>query len=611
MGCGASAKQKYELIQEEERKRKKRKEEAAQEEEKQENSQEAQRTRKTSISTIIRTNQRLVDHYEVEQRGLAFASSQTAGRKPRAISRIVLKQTAEVRACRTVRRRRVDAYSASKEIDVLLHLDHPNIVKVFEVFQDEVNTYMVLQWCEGGKLLSRIQTDEFLTESTVACLTQQILAAVGHMHANQICHRNLDLNHMCLYDRASLDTSLLKVCDFELATVLPTTGARLSEPIAEFGNANFMAPELLTAVPMYCTNVDIWAAGIGVFFLLCGHLPFPGSTVEEVQQQIIGYSKTRSDADSRGSNALNFGDASEPAIDFVTSLLNSDWESRCSAEDAVSLPWLKGAQAKKQLTSHVVKGILSYGNKTLLQKKCMQIIATHLPDEDIKDLVKMFQTLDTNSDGEVSLAELKQAIDAASKKKRSKVRKPSVVSNGSDCGSPASPVKEADLLRLMEAMDSNGDQRIGYTEFLAACLEERHYTQEACLWHAFKYFDRNNDGCISRKELYEALKDEEFGGLLPTKVVNDIVRAGDSNCNQTIDYYEFMALVQPGKGHQWHDFHAANAHGDPKLPPSPVAIKRRKEITGMGTCPKCGQRRQVKDRGDNKGMVCAACWMEL
>ena len=143
-----------------------------------------------------------MDHYEVEKRGLAFASSQTAGRKPRGITRqgiclvdifsclfrIVMKRTGEVRACRSpvggfhaiafessvslatlsLQSGRYDVVASTptappriayerlkrfkpQEIEALVKLDHPNIIKIFEVFQDEVNTYMVIQWCEASR----------------------------------------------------------------------------------------------------------------------------------------------------------------------------------------------------------------------------------------------------------------------------------------------------------------------------------------------------------------------------------------------------------------------------------------------------------------------------
>ena len=604
MGCGASSdtREKYEFLKEENEKKKKRQEAAeasakaakAQEkaEEKRHDGEESRR--KLSVSNITRVGQRLVDHYEVEKRGLAFASSQTAGRKPRAISRVVMKRTQEVRACRTVRKRRVDAYPHSKDLEVLLKLDHPNIIKIFEVFQDEVNTYEILQWCEGGKLLPRIKHEGSITEGLVAYLVQQMLFAVSHMHNCLVVHRNLDLSQMCLFEQGPLDKCTIKVCDFELATFLEKEGGRLQESVAAYGNISFMAPEMLK-VTSYGANVDVWSVGVATYLLLCGSLPFDGDSIERVQKKIVEYTKSRANQEN---STLDLHNSTDAASEFVFALLNSDGEARCSAEEALHLPWMKSAhKVNKPLTSKAVQGILSYGHKTLLEKKCMQIIATNLPDDEIKDLVKMFQTLDTNGDGEVSLNELKEAVEAANKRGKTKTKR-------------KNEVTESDILKLMESIDSNGNQRISYTEFLAACLEERHYTQEAAFWHAFRHFDRNNDGCISKQELQEALREgDELGDLVDHHLVDEMMKHADANGNQQIDYYEFMAMVQPNNEKQWHQFHAVSHEnpGPPKLPPSPS--KNRKTNQPLTTCPKCQQVRQVKDRGDKLGLLCAACWM--
>ncbi|CAE6959204.1 CPK3 [Symbiodinium sp. KB8] len=606
MGCGASAQAKYaQAPKEKEPGNRKGSKEAEQEDDCP--AIPHNRSRKRSITAVVRPNQRLVDFYQVENRGLAFASTQTGSREPRSNTRITLKATGEVRACRTIRRRRVDSYSASKEVEILLRTDHPNIVKLFEVFEDEVNMYVILQWCEGGNILERIQKEPDLSESAVAHILQQVLHAACHLHLNLICHRNLTLEHICLFERnLPLEKSVVKIWDFELATTLPKEGASMSESIVEHGNVSYMAPELLMQMPLYYTNADVWAIGVCAYVLLCGQLPFPGSTAEEVGKQIAHWTPTKhlapetstgtstmgtgtTSMESTSSLFANWADVPEEARDFVTQLMDTDCNTRISAADAMKFDWLKTAhkEGRKLITPHTVQGILSYGTKTLLQKKCMQVIACHLPEEEIKELAKTFHTLDTNGDGEVSLSELKHAISLVGKRKGAKGKRKNSVSGPTD----------GDMLKLVAAMDSNGDNRISYTEFLAACLEEKHYHQEAACWHAFRFFDRDNDGKITRQELLEALKDEEFGDMLPQKVIADLVKAGDSNGNHTLDFYEFMALVQPDR--EWTAPQVASQGKDGKDagpgPPSPLKADRRKrKNSNVGLCPSCGQSRQLK-----------------
>eukprot|EP00439_Symbiodinium_sp_Y106_P024762 s1421_g3.t1 len=251
--------------------------------------------RKRSITAVVRPNQRLVDFYQVENRGLAFASTQTGSREPRSNTRISFEKVLpghfqfhcqdhpqsdgrspslqayrlehfELKIAETAAAaedhspasesalNRTWILALYNEVEILLRTDHPNIVKLFEVFEDEVNMYVILQWCEGGNILERIQKEPDLSESA-AHILQQVLHAACHLHLNLICHRNLTLEHICLFERnLPLEKSVVKLWGFELATTLPKEGASMSESIVEHGNVSYMAPELLMQMPLYYKN---------------------------------------------------------------------------------------------------------------------------------------------------------------------------------------------------------------------------------------------------------------------------------------------------------------------------------------------------------------------
>lgn len=98
------------------------------------------------------------------------------------------------------------------EMNILRNLDHPNIVKLYELYEDPKNYYLVTEYCNGGELFDRIKRLNFFTEKQAADLMKQILGAVVYCHAQNIVHRDLKPeNLLFVSDKAD---AKLKVIDF-------------------------------------------------------------------------------------------------------------------------------------------------------------------------------------------------------------------------------------------------------------------------------------------------------------------------------------------------------------------------------------------------------------
>jgi calcium-dependent protein kinase len=98
------------------------------------------------------------------------------------------------------------------EIDIMRQLDHPNIVRLFEVFQDEKRFYLVTELCTGGELFDEITKRSHFSERDAASIIKQVLSAVAYCHAKQICHRDLKPENI-LFD-SNKQTNSIKLIDF-------------------------------------------------------------------------------------------------------------------------------------------------------------------------------------------------------------------------------------------------------------------------------------------------------------------------------------------------------------------------------------------------------------
>eukprot|EP00920_Eleutheroschizon_duboscqi_P034493 GHVT01082739.1.p1 GENE.GHVT01082739.1~~GHVT01082739.1.p1 ORF type:complete len:468 (+),score=39.08 GHVT01082739.1:1565-2968(+) len=153
------------------------------------------------------------------------------------------------------------------EINVLKSLDHPNIIKIFEVYEDYNNIYIVMETCEGGELLERLvsaqQRGRALNEKYVSSIMSQLLSALAYFHSKNVVHKDLKPENVLFQDK-SFDAQI-KVIDFGLAELFDRE-EQTSRNAA--GTALYMAPEVFKR--KFNQKCDIWAAGVIMYFLLTG-----------------------------------------------------------------------------------------------------------------------------------------------------------------------------------------------------------------------------------------------------------------------------------------------------------------------------------------------------
>ncbi|EFJ48737.1 hypothetical protein VOLCADRAFT_31617, partial [Volvox carteri f. nagariensis] len=188
--------------------------------------------------------------------------------------------------------------------------------------------HLPIELCDGGGLVERLAASATYCEREVAWLVRQLLAAVQHLHDNAIIHMDIKPENLVFASRR--DDSCVKLIDFSLASFFYS-------PTDPGGTPDFVAPELLTRPEHYAKNgcgpeVDMWAVGVMIFFLLSGQTPFQAPTLEAVLQRV----KTGEWAFHGRRWAL----VSEGARDLVSSLLKPDPAQRLSAAEALEHPWL-------------------------------------------------------------------------------------------------------------------------------------------------------------------------------------------------------------------------------------------------------------------------------
>jgi len=401
-----------------------------------------------------------------------------------------------------------------QEISIMKAVDHPNVIKLFETFEDRRNIYLVMELAIGGELFDHIIEAGHFTEATAAIIVQQILRAIYYMHENGISHRDLKPENFLFLTKDKIDKNVLKIIDFGLSCRFEgnqTLSTRAGTPY-------YVAPQVLSG--KYDRMCDLWSIGVIMYVLLCGYPPFSGRTDQEVLARV-----------KQGSfsfEAKDWRHISEDAKSLIRGLLQMDPMKRTTADQALNHDWIKHKAPKAanvELEESFVQNLREFRGQNKLKKAALNIIAGQLSETQIKGLRETFLALDANGDGLLTLKELRDALGQSGLLKTN-----------------------SDLQSIMDGVDADGSGVIDYTEFLAATLDTRSYLSEDICWTAFSVFDLDGDGKITQEELRQVLDNGEVEEVVGQQSAASILKAIDANGDGTIDFEEFMAMMRSREG---------------------------------------------------------------
>jgi len=451
---------------------------------------------------------KVLDYYDQDKKKLGEGSYGSVCKAKNKVS-------GAYRAIKTISKaqmKNVDRFK--QEIAIMKMMDHPNIIKLYESFEDHRNIYLVMELSSGGELFDRIIELGHFTEVQAAVLMQQIVRAVYYMHENHVCHRDMKPENFLFMTKEPIEKNLLKIIDFGLSCKFEVGKVMTTKA----GTPYYVAPQVLGG--KYDHLSDMWSVGVIMYVMLCGYPPFFGETDAEVLSKVrLG---------NFSFNAADWKNVSEDAKNLIRMLLKMNPRDRYTAEQALNHEWIKNKAPKAvnvSLQSNFVDNLRGFRSQNKLKKAALHIIAGQLNEDQIKSLREVFYQLDGNGDGLLTAAEMKEGLTKAGLKEI-----------------------PPDLQAILEGVDSDGSGVIDYTEFLAATLDKRSYLQEDVCWSAFRLFDKNGDGRISADELRSVLDDDSVQDVAGAKAIAELMKEIDGNGDGHIDFQEFMEMMRGAGG---------------------------------------------------------------
>jgi calcium-dependent protein kinase len=402
-----------------------------------------------------------------------------------------------------------------EEVNILRTLDHPNIITIFEVINEDNKLHIITELCTGGELFERIIKTGYFSENLAAKIMFDIMKAVMYCHNSGIVHRDLKPENLLFENKES--HALIKVIDFGTSKKLsPNTKLK-----SMMGTAYYIAPEVIDG--RYDEKCDVWSCGVILYILLCkrylgGYPPFNGKSDSEIFKKIK--------AGKFSFSGFEWLKVSKDAKNLLKKMLTLDPAERISAKEVLRDPWLKKRAANqiedRPVTADTLKNlstfrVISIQSGLKLQQATLSFIASQMSSsEEISKLRDVFIQLDTDGNGVLSREELTQGFKILGLK------------------------SVEDIEDIIQRCDADGSGFIDYSEFLTATINWREALSRERLEAAFKAYDIDGSGKITVEEIKlfiggnDNIEEGEW---------RQVLEGVDQNGDGEVDFDEFLDLM--------------------------------------------------------------------
>lgn len=409
---------------------------------------------------------------------------------------------------------------------IMSSLNHPNIVKFIEAFEDKTTYNIVSDLCVGGELFDRVQGGSF-SEKDASDLTKQMLVSLKHCHDRGVVHRDLKPENYVFAN--TQPSSPMQLIDFGCAVQAKDDG--VIKDVA--GSPYYVAPEVLVQTDLKGRPIirtckmwkgsDMWSIGVIIFLLVHGYPPFNGQEQDAIFRRIVR-GKYRFSKEVQLSSEVK---------DLIKKLLVKDPFKRLTVDEALAHPWIASNVAPRSaLPSFVVNSLGVFRSQCRLKKAVARAMLKTMTEQDQNALEAAFNKYDLNGDGLLSpneIVEMMKSIGRNAEDAKELMANIDENNDGYICKEEFATLQALEKLESMDEaaqdefyaqqfrkFDLDGDGEVTHKEIENVCTN---MTKEA-VQELISQVDKDNDGAISFHEWMDAMKDMRQNTLKPTSLAH-------------------------------------------------------------------------------------------
>jgi len=239
------------------------------------------------------------------------------------------KKTGEKFAIKCIKKTMVEGEDIKllrREVQIMKKVNHPNVLKLYEVFEDDEEFFLVMELVIGKELFDKIVERGQYSEADASHIVRQIVSAVEYLHSQGIAHRDLKPENLLSADVDGKE--VIKIADFGFSKNFGE-----EKLMTSCGSPGYVAPEVLTC-ESYDKSVDLWSVGVIVYILLCGYPPFYADNAPALFKKIMDVKYDFDDP--------SWDEVSDLAKNLIRNLLVKDPKKRYTAQQCLADPWVQG-----------------------------------------------------------------------------------------------------------------------------------------------------------------------------------------------------------------------------------------------------------------------------
>lgn len=359
----------------------------------------------------------------------------------------------------------------TNELNILRKIEHPNVIRYYESYQDAKHYYHIQEYCNGGTLRDyfndKTRTGDLLL---IRHLFHQAVSAVKYLHSHGISHRDIKLENFIVKNKKAVRPTI-KLIDFGFSK-----SYRKKKMKTMLGTPHYMSPEVIIDKD-YGPECDNWSLGVMLYVMLVGKVPFDGQTkiemVQNMKQQNLTYPEELQQ---------NHPDV----LSIVKGLLEFDPKERLTLDQCLCSRWFDNQflyyidTGLELLSKDMLMTLLVFEQKNKFQKVLRNLFAKMFLDaEELQNLTNIFRMVDFCEDGEINLHELHYFVKHQIGER----------------------VGEQDMKKVFRSINLQDSTSITYLSFVTACASEEFFKNQEYRKIFFDWIDSQGEGFITSNKL--------------------------------------------------------------------------------------------------------------